>query len=319
MNRILRGHKGFSLIEIMLAGAAIIGIGVTLLKMNENTNKSIKYSEKNLEIISLVKEIRSTLSSSGACHNSFSGMNAKNETGITQIKNSSGVVVFETNKNYGTVRLKINSIELSDSSDEVSVVTGGSGTTLLKLVFNRGEKSNSVKLITKNIRMNVNTASDDTITGCTAFSAVESSLWDKSTADPDNIYYQGGNVGIGNDNPQATLDVTGIVKVQSLKHVWKDTNISDDGYSIVVGENITLNATTAGYGLTLPSDATHGDIIKFLHGAGDLSVNNITISRGKATDSVVGDPNLILDLNNISIDLFFYDPDGDGAGDWRLY
>ncbi len=319
MYSILKNNFGLSLIETMLGAAAVIGIGITLLKMNENISRDIKGSEQKLEIVSVMKEISTNLSTNSACFNSFGGLNAKLNTGITEIKNSSGNVLFETNKIYGSSRISIKAIEITDSSPDVAVVTNGTGTTHLKITFDKGKNAATAQTITKTIRLGVTTLADDSISACKAFSSNDNSIWQRSPLNPDNIFYSNGNVGIAINDPQTTLQVNGIVTVQSLKHVWRNTNVASSGSSIAVGENITLDVSTSGYSLRLPSTATHGDIIKFLHGAGNLRNNPVRIDRGKGSDTIVGDPELYLDLNNISIDLFFFDPNGDGIGDWRLY
>ena len=125
-----------------------------------------------------------------------------------------------------------------------------------------------------------------------------------------------GNVGIGTTSPSEKLEVNGRVLASSVKMVWTDKASADAGDTLTTSDNIFLNADAA-FGLTLPAAPNDGDEIRFVHSAGSLSTNNVTLTAG-AGDTIVGDATLILDLNNIAIDLIFYDVNGDGDGDWRL-
>ena len=133
-----------------------------------------------------------------------------------------------------------------------------------------------------------------------------------------NIYYNAGNVGIGTDTPVEKVEVNGRILADSLKLKWSVKTATNTGDTLTLGQNIFLDASVSSFNLVLPANATQGEVIKFVHAKGNIQTNKVTLTPG-AGDTVVEDSNLVLDMNNISIDLIFFDPDGDGSGDWRLY
>lgn len=132
------------------------------------------------------------------------------------------------------------------------------------------------------------------------------------------IYAVAGNVGIGTSTITDKLTVSGTVKANSVRLSWATKTVGHNGFTLAAGENnIFLDVSGGAFSLILPAAPLHGETIKFVHAAGTLSTNNVTLVAG-AGDTIVGDPNLILDINNGSIELIFFDPNEDGNGDWRI-
>ena len=149
----------------------------------------------------------------------------------------------------------------------------------------------------------------------TLFGGINQSPW---TKDGNIIYYNSDNVGIGTASPTYKLEVNGTAKVGSLVYSWVRKASANNGETIAVGQNIRLDASSGAFALLLPAAPADGDTIKFVHVAGSLSTSGVTLSPG-AGDTITGDTNLVLDIDHVSIDLIFDDPNGDGNGDWRLY
>lgn len=111
----------------------------------------------------------------------------------------------------GLQALEIEDYILDDSSSDVAVVSGGNGDTYLTLKFKKKAKSLSNK--DGRIKLKVETDSSSNIITCYATGGHSGSLWQRTSSDPDSIFYQGNNVGVGTDTPQTKLEVNGAVKL----------------------------------------------------------------------------------------------------------
>ncbi|MBT4792190.1 MAG: hypothetical protein HON90_11510 [Halobacteriovoraceae bacterium] len=103
---------------------------------------------------------------------------------------------------------------------------------------------------------------------------------------------------------------------------WINTNAN---YTIQVSENILVDASAGSFTLTLPDTPSHGDMIRIVHGKGDLTTNTVIILPG-LQDTLLRGVGLDFDLNNSSVTLLFFDHDegagnnfNDGNGDWRVF
>ncbi len=145
-------------------------------------------------------------------------------------------------------------------------------------------------------------------------------LWNETSG---GISYLAGKVSVGT-NTLATgeaLTVLGGMNVDrivagQIKLNWVTMTGAQTGTALTLGQNVFLDVSGGSISLTLPQ-ATHGSTIKLVHAAGLLSTNNVTLTP-YAGDSVVGTTTLTLDIDHGSIELIFFDSNGDGQGDWRL-
>lgn len=232
-------ERGMSLVETMIAGAVSIAMMMAVGKMLMSTNSQVNNSEKRLEVVSVLSEIRGNLTNPSACENSFKNANANDSTKtgtISEIKKADGSTLFSTGSVIGSTGIKINSIQLNSSDPGVTVVPGGgNGSTHLELVFDRNTETGSSKTIKKKIRLNVNTEAktgSNLVNTCNAFSTGESDVWVRDTADPTKISYSGGNVGVGIASPGYKLEVDGIISSSKSIKVGDD----NDCDSSVVGK-----------------------------------------------------------------------------------
>lgn len=264
------GFKGMSLVEITIAGALAVGIGLAVTKMSVNTNQNVKLSERNLEIVTLLGEMRALLATPLACKKSLDGMDATSTIGITQILNDNGDVVFEAGKQYGSSGVKIDAIILDSSHDDVTVVANDQGSTNLIVTFDRKSKVPGVKLIEKKIRLLVNTININDIDTCNAFSAGESSIWTRNGTDPNNIFYNDGKVGIGTIAPT----LPGILfEVQGASSFYGMGNYALGWGDTTTAGRLTFNA--------------NGALIMTAGPADDLTLG----TNGGGTDQLVLDSN----------------------------
>lgn len=74
--------------------------------------------------------------------------------------------------------------------------------------------------------------------------------------------------------------------------------------SVLAGERIFANATSASFTLTLPATPSDGDTIQIIDVAGIFSTNPVTLARnGQKIQNLAED--LILNLNNTALTLIY--------------
>ena len=222
---------GFSIPEVLISAGLISAGAVVMMKMTSNTTKSIKTNESRSEIVSIVGEIRGILSSPDACNNSFPTKNVSSSA-IDIIKNSSGDDKFKVNKKIGNVKIVAMSLNDSDSPVDASSI----GETNLQISFNKG-RGTYEKNITKKIKLWVEVDASKNITKCRALSSGEVNVWDRSTVNADNIYYDNGFVAIGKADATVALDVVGDTKLTGSFDIIGKSNFSGD-VEIVGNTNI---------------------------------------------------------------------------------
>ena len=305
--RIIKNNKGLSLLEILMAGSLLVGLGLAVTKMSVNTNQSVKVSEKNLDIVSVLSEMRGILSDPDACQESFQNFDATDSdiTGdITEIKKEDGTVVFQVGNQYGSSGIKLNTIKLNSSSTNVEVVSNNSnGSTELIVEFDRGQKANSTRFIEKRIRLNVNTQAgvgNNLVATCNSFSSGETSIWTRSTNDPDRIFYNSGNVGIGIAEPERLFHISGIEATIALTDTDQFTDSNDFMYISPVQDDLRFgfhdnSAGTdsdlvsirsngrVGIGTNAPTDSLH--VFGNIRGSGNfIAAGNLNTNGNIASD-----------------------------------
>lgn len=210
LKKYILSSTGSGLMTVMVAMAAVGGIGVIMMAKNDESNKSMKSNFITEEMNSMTAQMARLLSSSQACGLTFNNLNAKNSIEVTELKDHTGMTVLSTDTKFGTTGVSFESITLRDRNvpdDEVQVVTGGEGSTYVEVKFNKMDKSLfSQKNKIVKIRLNVITDASDRVTDCFAINASDT-LWAVEAGN--NINYSPGNVGIGLDTPTEKLDVSG--------------------------------------------------------------------------------------------------------------
>lgn len=131
---LIRSQKGFSLTEVMIAGALLAGIGVAIMKMMNNQTKTLKSVEASAEVDNVVMNIQKILNSSNGCNATLAARMLK---------------VFPKNYSDPTISREgtlINSIKIKESGDYLVV----------------GQKiSNDVDLTRLEVKLDVNNFDPD--------------------------------------------------------------------------------------------------------------------------------------------------------------
>ena len=135
---LLRGGKGVSYIQILLASSVIAGLAVVGLKMMENQERLARITSQRFETTYIINEMTHLLKDPRNCKASFSGINPKKsvrkinalkkELRGGKHKDTSFYLKYFTfdssKKLYGQNNIKIISYELSDQGKEVDTEKG---------------------------------------------------------------------------------------------------------------------------------------------------------------------------------------------------
>lgn len=203
-----KNNRGFSLIEVLVAVAALGGLSIAGMQLYQNQVKGQKTVETNYEVTAIVQQLRTVLSNPTNCAVSFVGLNPSSATPtfIRKEVNSAFEEVYRVDDQQpGNIRIR--SYNFNKTYPGMA-----SNETMLVVNFSRGPAA--IKDQTQKALKIVYTADGSgNILTCHAFNNNNDDFWVQSMAQPHDIYYAAGNVGVGVVNPSAKLDVGGAIKV----------------------------------------------------------------------------------------------------------
>ena len=197
-------QAGISLIELTVAGAAAVGLALGGAQLFKSQNSNQKTVEANYEVAAILQQMRSLLNDPNNCFLSLQGnlptMDPATESAtIDRMKKRVPVTVdnptgesdvYVVNQNQpGNIKIISYILRKNDpslASDE----------TMLNIVFSRG-KAAIRELVDKRIKIVYTLNGSGQILSCSATMTGDSEIWQRSSTDPNDIYYNDGKVGVG--------------------------------------------------------------------------------------------------------------------------
>lgn len=200
MKKLLNNSRGFSLAEIMIAAAIMGVLSLVLMNITKTSTKTATKLSYSTEITTATTEINGILSRPSTCMAVLGGANI-NPTSINgnyRVKGSAGAPP----EGYGSSNFFVTSYTM----------TGTAPDGVLRIVFDNKEILKGLPTITKTLNIYFE-GSVGAVTACRSLSSSATDIWTRASAN--RIYYSGGNVGIGNNNPLFALDVTGEIRTNT--------------------------------------------------------------------------------------------------------
>jgi len=250
-------NRGVGLIQVLLAGALLAGIGLASLQLFNTQRKSVAHSAQQYEEEQIIETIKGLLANEDTCTQTFllaptSGTNKdlRSFSGTSQIVavNTTGSkIAFVKNQAIGKQGLTIINYELNDSAENLKKYFGMPGTppaspvntaayrikyTVLFVTIKRRESTDNVSgfgSATIKYGIPIVAVTDISVPWliqiCRGASG-NNSVWTRTSADMMNIYYADGNVGIGTV-PVSTGATVALVQIAGSVYVDGDMTVTE--------------------------------------------------------------------------------------------
>ena len=271
----LKNSRGFSLVGI-LVGVSLLGIlTVGMMQVFSNMMKGQNYGKFRAQVENFSEELRNQLGTKDICTATFVGtiLDPLTTKSLPAIIDSTGKKIYQTGATLGDNSFTLASIDLK-SSPSISWytdddVTKGTGRMTLTVTYRGVTEQAGPKDIFRTYTIATHRDPQKKLIDCTALSKMSDGIWHYNTSTIADIYYFGGNVGIGTTAPTASFQVVGSMATTI------DTKTAD--YTLTDSDNIILgDASTAAVKITLP-DATKMKGRQYTIKKQDASANLVTV------------------------------------------
>jgi len=210
---------GFSLIELMIVTAGLIGVSTLGMYVQKLQAKSIAKSNFESDMLLITNEINSFLSDQAKCMSSIGGKNAISTlTGIDSINSKYFTIASGGSPagGYGNSNVSIDSYNIQSTAAEV-----GANNSVLSILFQNKEilkGTSGPATVTRKINLYVEVDGADNITKCRSLSNSTVDIWSRGVGN--DIFYNLGNVGVGTAAPRVKLDITQGQLLTSMDNDW---------------------------------------------------------------------------------------------------
>ena len=228
----VQSQFGFSLVGI-LVGVALLGILTAgMMQVFSNMALNQNYSKFRTQVDNFGEELRTNLGDKTICTATFAGiqMNPVVPLNFTAIKDGTGKSIYAVNSTYGDNSFVLSAIGLKTLTDgtlwyvEDNAATG-TGRMTVSITYKAAGPQSGPKESFRTYVMQVHRdLATNKLIDCTALGkSVSDGIWKYNGSD---IYFSGGNVGIGTTAPNTILTLSG---PQASPPLWAQLYLKPSG------------------------------------------------------------------------------------------
>lgn len=224
----LFNQRGMSMVEGMISVALMAAGAAAALNMDKLNFEQLGLVAGSAKTLDIIQHAHSTLQDLAACENTLKDEIPGSGATIPGVSDRSGNVFSVPGKSYDGLLVKDIQLEAPSLARQTYASPGAPGLVELRFVFQNMKRKTPQDII-RRFKVWVLTDATGKITRCQTPMLMSTSLWQRSSTNPDDIYYGGGEVGIGTIDPQVDLDVDGRIQFAT-----------NDGQKGVIGKGGTV-------------------------------------------------------------------------------
>lgn len=286
-----RNQRGASLVELLVVVAmmGIVTMGVTDLSLWViKSNNSSKFQQ---ERVMQHEEIRQHLSVAANCQATFGplgNLNGPQTFNNFDFRNGDGSVAFVRNTPRGVGQVRIDSTELqtfTNSSTESAELRIGYSSSLTVVGPNQTSAQQGLMLI----RLERDPAGN--LLRCLSQAMMSDGIWRHVSSAPADIFFAGGNVGIGTSQPGSILELSSNLSWRLDGLRIRDTATTPNGWATIRMDAAAGNATKS-VGIHFGGDASGNNQLRFARlgdNFGTWEANPVNFDMDAPGDSLLVD------------------------------
>ena len=211
----IQDQNGMGLIEVVVAGAIglIVVLGITSMMTDVfKSQRAVQSKDASRELTS---SVRSLLMDPNICTASLSGGNPTG-SGFTKTKiiDAGANIKYQTGVNYLNNLVTLTALEIKNYTQDSST-NPKVGKADLVIKMNKVGTTVGGALLITTVLVQMNLDASNNVQQCHSLGSADS-LWQISPSNKADVYFQGGNVGIGTASPAVAFDVAGGIRPGSV-------------------------------------------------------------------------------------------------------